>query len=44
MFLLMIPLLVLYFLALGIAALRDRWKNRRNAKLLAEYGMEEAGQ
>ena len=42
MFLLMIPLLVLYFVALGIAALRDRWRNRRNAKLLADYGIEEA--
>ena len=42
MFLLMIPLLVLYFVALGIAAIRDRWRNRRNAKLLADYGIEEA--
>lgn len=42
MFLLMIPLLVLYFLALGIAALRDRFAGRRQAKMLAEYGIDAA--
>lgn len=42
MFVLMIPLLVLYFLALGIAALRDRAVSRRNRKMLAEYGIGEA--
>lgn len=42
MFLLMIPLLVLYFVAIGIAALRDRGRNRKQAKMLAEYGIEEA--
>lgn len=41
MFLLMIPLLVLYFLALGIAALRDRFRKRQNTAMLAEYGMGE---
>ena len=42
MFLLMIPLLVLYFVALGIAALRDRFAGRRQAKMLAEYGIDTA--
>lgn len=36
MFLLMIPLLVLYFLAAGIAALRDRWKLRKANSVLVE--------
>ena len=39
MFLLMIPLLVLYFIALGIAALRDRFRIRQNSAMLAEYGI-----
>ncbi|MEN9714749.1 MAG: hypothetical protein RJA35_216 [Actinomycetota bacterium] len=39
MFLLMIPLLVLYFVALGIAALRDRIVGNRQSKMLAEYGI-----
>jgi sec-independent protein translocase protein TatC len=42
MFLLMIPLLVLYFVALGIAALRDRFTAKRNAKMLSEYGLTDA--
>jgi sec-independent protein translocase protein TatC len=44
MFLLMVPLLVLYFVALGIAALRDRFTNRKKAKMLAEYGIDEAAE
>jgi hypothetical protein len=37
----MIPLLVLYFASLGIAALRDRAVARRQRKMLAEYGIED---
>lgn len=37
MFLLMVPLLVLYCLALGIAWLHDRIANRRSQKMLSEY-------
>ena len=36
MFVLMVPLLVLYFVALGIAALRDRRIKKKNQQLLAE--------
>jgi sec-independent protein translocase protein TatC len=43
MFVLMIPLLVLYFVALGIAAIRDRTVNRRQRKMLAEYGIQDSG-
>jgi sec-independent protein translocase protein TatC len=42
MFVLMIPLLVLYFAALGIAALRDRTVARRQRKMLAEYGIQDS--
>lgn len=39
MFLLMVPLLVLYFVALGIAWLHDRTVGRKQRKMLAEYGI-----
>ena len=42
MFLLMIPLLVLYFVALGIAPIRDRIASRRQAKMLADYGISDS--
>lgn len=42
MFVLMIPLLALYFLSLGIAFLRDRSVARKARKMLAEYGIGES--
>ena len=42
MFLLMAPLLVLYFVAVGIAALRDRITRKSRATMLAEYGMDDS--
>jgi len=43
MFLLAVPITVLYFLAAGIAIWRDRVVDRRRAGELAEYGLEDEG-
>ena len=40
MFLLMVPMLGLYYLAAGAALFNDRRRARRQAKLLAEYGLD----
>jgi len=42
MFLLMAPLLILYFVAIGIAALHDRVTRKSRAAMLAEYDIDDS--
>lgn len=42
MFLLSVPIIVLYFIAAGIAVLHDRQRDKRKAKMFSEYDLEDA--